>query len=207
MKLLFELATYICYFFLFLAVLWGLKGRKLLRREEWGYFAFIMFIALIEATNNFYISVLKSRNTFWVYEIYVVVGFPIIYFLYVRKLKLSPIWHIAGWGLLIFYFIQKWTLNINLDILKAYSNLLLSCLIGVSLLLKIKYNDKTDPFLRSDILMFFYYVVSIFLFITTGQLANIDIVYNYILWCFNNLLTAFLYYSLTKSFSQLKSLH
>ena len=108
---------------------------------------------------------------------------------------------------MIFYFIQKWTLNINLDILKAYSNLLLSCLIGVSLLLKIKYNDKTDPFLRSDILMFFYYVVSIFLFITTGQLANIDIVYNYILWGFNNLLTAFLYYSLTKSFSQLKSLH
>lgn len=203
MKEFYLATTNTSYVVLAIATIIGLYKWKLLRGYEKCYIIYLLFICCIEIMSNAIIDIFGAENTDLVYSLYIIGSFIIFGCLYTLKLRLPQYVRWAMMGISALYIILHYKFDISLDFIKAYSTLIIICLIGASLLVKIKKNMSGYRFIMVDSFLFLYSLVSVFLFIILNQLQMSTDTF-YIIWSINNILSSVLYYSFIKNFLQLK---
>lgn len=197
------LTTDLTYLMLAIATIVGIKKYKFLRGFEKCYLFYLIFICFIEIASNVLVKVIKHEDTSDLYVIYIIGSFTLFSLLYTWKLKLPDYTRWILVSLAGIYGILQFIFKINADFIKAYSTIVLICLIGATLLVKIKNNTPEYRFLFTDSCLFLYNIVSVFLFIILNQIQMAMGTFSYI-WSINNMLTTIVYFSFLKNFLQLK---
>nr|WP_315026975.1 hypothetical protein [uncultured Chryseobacterium sp.] len=126
--------------------------------------------------------------------------------MFIRKLD-WPKYLLAFTGLLaVGFMISKYGFNYpgNPDIAKVVSNIIIICLSGFTLIQEIKDTSVQNRFLWVDASIFFYYSVSVFIFIVQHQIPNLSENDFYAILSANNILSSILYCSLLYTFIRLK---
>ncbi|AZA63622.1 hypothetical protein EG345_02100 [Chryseobacterium carnipullorum] len=126
--------------------------------------------------------------------------------MFIRKLELPKylIWVTAL--LATIFMVSKYIYDypFNSDIVKVVSNIIIICLSGFALIREIKGVSVPNRFLLADACIFFYYSVSVFIFIIQHQIANLSENDYYIILSANNILSSILYCSFLYTFIKLK---
>ncbi|EJL74796.1 hypothetical protein [Chryseobacterium populi] len=184
----------------------GIFKYPVLRKEERQYVYYLGFLLLIEAATNFLTLVLHFKDTSFLYPIYIAGEFFVLVSLFIRKLNLSNFWFIPVVILTFgFLIINKFYITyFNNDIGKVTSNIIIICFAGVALLQQIKNNISINRFTLVDACIFFYYSVSVFIFIIQHQIASLSEDNYYTILGTNNILSSILYGSFIYTFIKLK---
>lgn len=191
---------------LLISFIWGIVKYSALRKEEKQYVFYIGFLLLIEATTNFLTVVLHYKDTSFLYPIYIAGEFFLLTSLFIRKLGvlkygLIPILILTVSFLIINKLFDSY---FNDDVVKVTSNIIIVCFAGYTLLQQIKNSKSVNRFTLVDACIFFYYSVSVFIFIIQHQIATLSEDNYYAILGTNNILSSILYGSFIYTFIKLK---
>ncbi|WP_185269573.1 hypothetical protein [Chryseobacterium bernardetii] len=203
---LYKTILFLNYGLLLAVIVLGAIKYRILNLKEKQYFYCIAFLFFIELLNLALPYVFSLNDTSFLYPFYIAGEFFLLTGLFVRKLNWAK--YLLGLGavIAISFMISKYSFNypVNADIAKVVSNIIIICLSGVALINEIKKTSDQNRFLWVDASIFFYYSVSVFIFIIQHQIANLSENNYYILFSANNVFSSILYCSLIYTFIQLK---
>ncbi|WP_131450816.1 hypothetical protein [Chryseobacterium sp. FH1] len=194
MELFFNLISVIICVLLTTASIVSITKYKLITKNEKWYVYYIIFIFLIEFT-SYTMLILKFQNYAFLYPIYIAGEFFTVTGLYIKKLNLNKYYFLAT-GLLSIFFLTvdrifgQYQYN---DYSKAVSNIIMTVLIGYSLIQDIRNIRNKSSFQLIDKIFFLYFTVSIFIFIFQNQLIAFPKDYFTSIWVINNLMSCMLY--------------
>ncbi|AZA75445.1 hypothetical protein SAMN05421682_10792 [Chryseobacterium indoltheticum] len=193
-------------FLLLVSCIFGVKKYSTLRKEEKQYIIYIVFLFIIEGVTNLLTQYYNFENTSFLYPIYIVGEFLILSNLFIKKLNLSKYCNIPILILTLGFIIlnQFFSILSNEDYGKVISNVIIICFCGFVLLQEIKGTRHKNRFLLVDACMFFYYAVSVFVFIIQNQIAVLNENDYYMILGVNNILSSILYCSIVYTFLKLK---
>ncbi|GAE64587.1 hypothetical protein SAMN05421692_2605 [Chryseobacterium indologenes] len=203
---IYKAILFLNYALLLSVILWGVAKYNILNNKERQYFYCIAFLFFIELLNLILPYIFKFNDTSFLYPLYIAGEFFLLTGLFIRKLD----WHgyfLACTGILATgLMISKYGFNYpaNADIAKVVSNIIIICLSGFTLIKEIKDTSVQNRFLWVDASIFFYYSVSVFVFIVQHQIANLSEGDFYTILSANNILSSILYCSLLYIFIKLK---
>lgn len=196
---------YLNYLLLFIAGLVGVFKFNILKKVEKQYFFYIIFILLIEAINNILTRFFNFLDTSFLYPYYILGDFLLLTTLFIRKLNLSNYWLGCVFILAIAFLSNNLFFNIfSNDYGKVISNIIIVCFSGFVLLQEIRKGASNNRFVLLDASIFFYYSVSVFVFIIQEQIANLLEDDYYLILGINNLFSSFVYVLYIYTFLRLK---
>ena len=179
------------------------KYNSTTKNEKW-YIYYIIFIFFIELT-SYIISFTETKNNSFMYPVYIAGEFFTVTGIFIKKLSLSKYSFIAT-GILTLFFLtaDRFLIQYNNDYSKAISNLIMISLIAYSLIQNIKVIIGQNRFLLLDKMFFFYFLISVFIFLLQSQLISFPIETFYNIWIINNIMVVILYTIIIKTFLSLK---
>lgn len=178
----------------------------ILNRKEKQYTYYIVFLFLIEFCSFTLPYILESDDTSFLYHFFIAGEFWLLTGLFIRKLNLNKIFLIIS-GLLsigFLFVIYGLKISFNYDLAKIISNLAIICLVATFLIQQIKSGKNIDRFIFVDASIFFYYSVSVLIFVVLSQFVNLSTESVYLIMGVNNVLSTFLYCSIVYTFLKLK---
>ena len=187
-------------------ILLGAARFRMLNNKEKQYFYCIAFLFVIELLNLALPYLFNLNDTSFLYPLYIAGEFFLLTALFIRKLDLPR----YGLGITALiaggFMISKYAFDhpANADIAKVISNIIIICFSGFTLIREIKDTSGQNRFLVTDASIFFYYSVSVFIFIVQHQIAHLSEHDYYIIFSANNILSGILYISLLYTFIKLK---
>lgn len=193
-------------FLLLISFIFGIAKYSVLKKEERQYVFYIGFLLFIEAATNFLTVVLHYKDTSFLYPIYIAGEFFLLTSLFMRKLDILKYGLIPVVILTLGYLIINNTFKtyFNDDVVKVTSNIIIVCFAGYTLLQQIKNNKSVNRFTLVDACIFFYYSVSVFIFVIQHQIASLSEDNYYAILGTNNILSSILYGSFIYTFIKLK---
>ncbi|WP_330747568.1 hypothetical protein [Chryseobacterium sp. CP-77] len=203
---LYKAILFLNYALLLSVILLGAAKYRILNHKEKQYFHCIAFLFFIELLNLALPYIFRLNDTSFLYPLYIAGEFFLLTGLFVRKLDWpKPVLWITG-ALAAGFMISKYGFDypVNADIAKVVSNIIIICLSGFTLILEIKNTSLQNRFLLVDASIFFYYSVSVFIFIIQHQIANLSENDYYTILSANNILSGILYCSFLYTFIRLK---
>ncbi|REC79812.1 hypothetical protein DRF60_05265 [Chryseobacterium elymi] len=202
----FKAILFLNYGLLLSIILLGAAKYRILNTKEKQYFYCIAFLFFIELLNLILPYLFNLNDTSFLYPLYIAGEFFLITALFIRKLGLPK--YFLGMTTLLAagFMISKYVFNypFNSDIVKVISNIIIICLSGFTLIREIRGVSTENRFLLVDACIFFYYSVSVFIFIIQHQIANLSENEYYIILSTNNILLSILYCSFLYTFIKLK---
>jgi hypothetical protein len=203
---LYKAILFLNYALLLSVILLGAAKYRILNHKEKQYFYCIAFLFFIELLNLALPYIFRLNDTSFLYPLYIAGEFFLLTGLFIRKLDWPryALWIVgvvaAG------FMISKYGFDYpaNADIAKVVSNIMIICLSGFTLIREIKNTSAQNRFLLVDASIFFYYSVSVFIFIIQHQIANLSENDYYTILSANNILSSILYCSLLYTFFRLK---
>ncbi|MBV8328542.1 hypothetical protein [Chryseobacterium sp.] len=187
-------------------ILLGAVRFRVLNNKEKQYFYCIAFLFFIELLNLVLPYVFNLNDTSFLYPLYIAGEFFLLSALFIRKLNLPA--YFLGLVAVVAsgFMISKYSFDYpgNADIAKVISNIIIICLSGFTLIREIKDTSGQNRFLVTDASIFFYYSVSVFIFIVQHQIAYLSEHDYYIIFSANNILSGILYISFLYTFIKLK---
>ncbi|MCC3216798.1 hypothetical protein LIV57_16150 [Chryseobacterium sp. X308] len=203
---LYKAILFLNYALLLSVILLGAAKYRILNHKEKQYFHCIAFLFFIELLNLALPYIFRLNDTSFLYPLYIAGEFFLLTGLFVRKLDWpkAVLW-ITG-TLAAGFMISKYGFDYpaNADIAKVVSNIIIICLSGFTLIREIKNTSLQNRFLLVDASIFFYYSVSVFIFIVQHQIANLSENDYYTILSANNILSGILYCSFLYTFIRLK---
>jgi len=193
---------------LLFAFIYGSLDKKLRRDKliRW-YIIYLGFIVLIEITTKSLIHIFHSSSTQSIYPFYVAGEFYFLLQLFLTELKASKKWFTLTIVITMCLFIEAFVLWLmHGDATSGYgkilSHLTIVCMTAFLLVEGLKELKTKNPILIVYAALFFYYAVSLFLFLLMSQMTKTTI----IIWSMNNIITSILYCSSIYTFYRLKKL-
>lgn len=203
---LYKAILFLNYGLLLSVIVLGAAKYRILNQKEKQYFYCIAFLFLIELVNFVLPYVFKLNDTSFLYPVYIAGEFFLLTSLFIRKLNWPG--YVSGIAGLVAagFMISKYGFDYpaNADFAKGISNIIIICLSGYTLIREIKNASIQERFLWVDASIFFYYSVSVFIFIIQHQIANLSENDYYTLFSANNILSSILYCSFLYTFIKLK---
>lgn len=202
----FKAILFLNYGLLLSIIFLGAAKYRILNKKEKQYFHCIAFLFFIELLNLALPYIFNLNDTSFLYPLYIAGEFFLVTALFIRKLDL-PKYCLGITALLAIAFMISnyvFKLPFNNDIVKVISNIIIICLSGFTLIREIKGASSQNRFLLVDACIFFYYSVSVFIFIIQHQIANLSENDYYIILSVNNILSSILYCSFLYTFIKLK---
>ncbi|UKB80542.1 hypothetical protein [Chryseobacterium sp. MEBOG07] len=203
---LYKVILFLNYGLLLSVILLGAAKYRILNSKEKQYFYCIAFLFFIELLNLVLPYVFRLNDTSFLYPFYIAGEFFLLTGLFIRKLDgPKSVLGLTG-SLAVAFMVSKYGFDYpsNADIAKVVSNIMIICLSGVMLIREIKNTSAQNRFLLVDASIFFYYSVSVFIFIIQHQIANLSENDYYIILSANNILSSILYCSFLYTFIKLK---
>lgn len=178
----------------------------ILNKKEKQYTYYIVFLFFIELCSFTLPYILESEDTSFLYHFFIAGEFCLLTGLFIRKLNLNKLFLIiTGLLSLVFLFvIYGLKISFNYDLAKIISNLVIICLVATFLIQQIKSGKNIDRFILVDASIFFYYSVSVLIFVVLSQFVNLSTESVYLIMGVNNVLSTFLYCSIVYTFLKLK---
>lgn len=203
---LYKTILFLNYGLLLAVILLGAVKYRILNHKERQYFHCIAFLFFIELLNLVLPYVFNLNDTSFLYPFYIAGEFFLLTSLFIRKLDWPKSLLTLVGALAVGFMISKYGFDYpaNADIAKVVSNIIIICLSGFTLISEIKIGSAQNRFLFVDASIFFYYSVSVFIFIVQHQIANLSESDYYMLFSANNILSSILYCSLLYTFIKLK---
>lgn len=190
------------YLVLFIAFVYALikKGIRCNKQYRW-YIYYLGFIVIIEFMSNFSIYILDHTNIQYLYPFYVAGEFYIVVNLFLIELKKIKKWRVLIGFIALCFFIEAVTLWLNNEDAstgygKILSHLTIICLIATIFIKNISEIKKVNLLSIIHASFFFYFTVSLFLFMAMNQLNDS----NSLIWIANNTLSTLLYCSFIYTF-------
>lgn len=203
---LYKAILFLNYALLLSVILLGAAKYRILNPKEKQYFHCIAFLFFIELLNLALPYIFRLNDTSFLYPLYIAGEFFLLTGLFIRKLDWpkSALWTVGV--LAAGFMISKYGLDYpaNADIAKVVSNIIIICLSGFILIREIKNTTAQNRFLLVDASIFFYYSVSVFIFIIQHQIAELSKNDYYTILSANNILSSILYCSFLYTFARLK---
>lgn len=180
----------------------------ILNKIEKQYTYYIVFLFLIELCSFILPYLLELKDTSFLYHFFIAGEFLLLTGLFVRKLNLNKLFLIfsALLSMVFLFVIYGIKISFNYDLAKIVSNLIIICLVAVFLIQQIKNGKNIDRFILVDASIFFYYSVSVLIFVVLSQFVNLSTESVYLIMGVNNVLSTFLYCSILYTFLKLKKL-
>lgn len=202
----FKAILFLNYGLLLGVILLGAARYRILNHKEKQYFYCIAFLFFIELLNLILPYVFRLNDTSFLYPFYIAGEFFLLTTLFIRKLDVSRYFMVLSGILAVGIMVAKYVFNYpsNSDIVKVISNIIIVCLSGFALIREIRDASVQNRFLVVDACIFFYYSVSVFVFVIQHQLANLSDDDFYIILSVNNILLSILYCSFIYTFTRLK---
>ncbi|MFN1216581.1 hypothetical protein ACKW6Q_06290 [Chryseobacterium kwangjuense] len=202
----FKAILFLNYGLLLSIIILGAAKYRILHTKEKQYFHCIAFLFFIELLNLALPYVFNLNDTSFLYPLYIAGEFFLLTTLFIRKLNLPKYFLGITAVLAVGFMVSKYIFNFpfNSDIVKVVSNIIIICLSGFALIREIRDASTQNRFLLVDACIFFYYSVSVFVFIIQHQLANLSENDYYIILSVNNILSSILYCSFLYTFIRLK---
>ena len=203
---LYKVILFLNYGLLLSVILLEAAKYRILHSKEKQYFYCIAFLFFIELLNLVLPYIFRLNDTSFLYPFYIAGEFFLLTGLFIRKLDgPKSVLGLTG-SLAVAFMISKYGFDYpsNADIAKVVSNIMIICLSGVMLIREIKNTSAQNRFLLVDASIFFYYSVSVFIFIIQHQIANLSENDYYIILSANNILSSILYCSFLYTFIKLK---
>ncbi|WP_080780451.1 hypothetical protein [Chryseobacterium phocaeense] len=202
----FKAILFLNYGLLLSVIILGAAKYRILHTKEKQYFHCIAFLFFIELLNLALPYVFNLNDTSFLYPLYIAGEFFLLTALFIRKLNFPKYFPGITAVLAVGFMVSKYTFNFpfNSDIVKVVSNIIIICLSGFALIREIRDASTQNRFLLVDACIFFYYSVSVFVFIIQHQLANLSENDYYIILSVNNILSSILYCSFLYTFIRLK---
>jgi hypothetical protein len=190
--------TVLSFILLCLAVVTGsINYNKLAKDQQWFLF-YLGFIFCIELTTK--ILVIFREENLVVYPYYIAGEFFILSIMCIAALQWSRVFKFLAIiisGLLFYEYFTLWMSNqsITTGYGKMISHLIIIIMIGIYLIKELKgeIRPKTNKFRIIYISLFFYYTISLFLFLILEQLTLIEGSQAAFIWSLNNIFSASLY--------------
>ncbi|WP_276965964.1 hypothetical protein [Chryseobacterium sp.] len=203
---LYKAILFLNYALLLSVILLGAAKYRILNHKEKQYFHCIAFLFFIELLNLALPYIFRLNDTSFLYPLYIAGEFFLLTGLFIRKLDWSRYVLLTVGVLAAGFMISKYGFDYpaNADIAKVVSNIIIICLSGFTLILEIKNTSAQNRFLLVDASIFFYYSVSVFIFIIQHQIANLSENDYYTILSANNILSSILYCSFLYTFFRLK---
>ncbi|MFZ4930131.1 hypothetical protein [Chryseobacterium sp. Mn2064] len=203
---LYKAILFLNYGLLLSVILLGAAKYRILNSKEKRYFHCIAFLFFIELINFVLPYVLRLNDTSFLYPFYIAGEFFLLTSLFIRKLNWPSYIQVISAVLAAGFMIMKYGFNWpeNADLAKGISNIIIICLSGYTLIREIKNASTQERFLWVDASIFFYYSVSVFIFILQHQIANLSENDYYTIFSANNILSSILYCSFLYTFIRLK---
>ncbi|MCD1116198.1 hypothetical protein [Chryseobacterium turcicum] len=178
----------------------------ILNKIEKQYTYYIVFLFLIELCSFVLPYLLELKDTSFLYHFFIAGEFLLLTGIFIRKLNLNKLFLIFSALLSIGFLFVIYGLKIsfNYDLAKIVSNLIIICLVAVFLIQQIKNGKNIDRFILVDASIFFYYSVSVLIFVVLSQFVNLSTESVYLIMGVNNVLSTFLYCSILYTFLKLK---
>lgn len=178
----------------------------ILQKKERQYVYYIVFLFFIELISLFFAYVMELQDTSFIYSYYIAGEFVLLTSLFIRKLNLPRyVLGITSLIALLFLALSQFSkIEINKDEVKVASNIIIICFAGFTLLKQIKENKNMSRFTLVDAGIFFYYSVSVFIFVIQQQLQNLSADDFYLILGINTVLSSILYISFIYTFLKLK---
>lgn len=203
---LYKAILFLNYALLLSVILLGAAKYRILNHKEKQYFHCIAFLFFIELLNLALPYIFRLNDTSFLYPLYIAGEFFLLTGLFIRKLDWPRyvLWIVGV--LATGFMISKYGFDypVNADIAKVVSNIIIICLSGFTLIREIKNTSTQNRFLLVDASIFFYYSVSVFIFIIQHQIANLSENDYYTILSVNNILSSILYCSFLYTFFRLK---
>lgn len=179
---------------------------KILTKKEKQYVYYIVFLFTIELINIILAYFFEATDTSFLYPFYIAGEFFLLTSLFVSKLNLPKIAFSAVVFLTVAFLIVSNIPKIafNNDVAKVVSNIIIICFAGFTLLRQIKNGKNLSKFTLIDACIFFYYSVSVFIFVVQRQITNLSEDDYYLLFGTNNILSSILYSSIIYTYLRLK---
>ncbi|WET00278.1 hypothetical protein P2W68_11720 [Chryseobacterium arthrosphaerae] len=203
---LYKAILFLNYGLLLSVIVLGAAKYRLLDYKERQYFHCIAFLFFIELINFVLPYIFRLNDTSFLYPVYIAGEFFLLTGLFIRKLDwpayIRGLVAVGAAGFMILKYGFNWPPNA--DVVKVISNIIIICLSGYVLIREIKNASVQGRFLLVDACIFFYYSVSVFIFIIQHQIANLSENDYYTLLSANNILSGILYSSFLYTFIRLK---
>ncbi|WP_213280504.1 hypothetical protein [Chryseobacterium indologenes] len=205
---LYKAILFLNYALLLSVILLGAAKYRILNQKEKQYFYCIAFLFFIELLNLALPYIFRLNDTSFLYPFYIAGEFFLLTGLFIRKLDWPK--YVLGLTSLLAggFMISKYGFDYpsNADIAKVVSNIVIICLSGFTLIREIKNTSvqNQNRFILVDASIFFYYSVSVFIFIIQHQIAELSENDYYIILSANNILSSILYCSFLYTFIRLK---
>lgn len=194
------------YCLLFTAFIYGISNKQIRSNKlcRW-YILYLGFILTIELLTYFFIEILESSTTQFLYPFYVTGEFFILISFFLSELKATKKWQIITRLIAFYIFIETTILwfmknDATTGYAKIISHLTIICLLAILLIKNLKELEKNNPLSIIYTSLFLYYGVSLFLFLLMNQLTEMNIS----IWIINNILSSILYGSSIYTFYRLK---
>jgi hypothetical protein len=177
------------------AFIYGSSSKKIRNNElsKW-YVIYLGFILTVELLTFFFIDIIESKTTQFLYPFYVSGEFFILISLFLKELKTPKKGAIIKWVITCYIFAETTILwfihdDASTGYGKIISHLTIICLLAILLIKNLKELEKNNPLSIIYTALFLYYGVSLFLFLLMNQLTEMNIN----IWIINNLLSSVLY--------------
>ena len=209
-KLFFDGTGYLSIILLLAVVVVGIQKRNLFTKAQKWFWYYLVFVLVIELITRV-LGLLEINNLF-VYPFYLSGEFISLIMMFVLLFRLPTTYQyiVVILGILIFaesiYYLQIGQ-GTNTGIGKITSHILI-VILSVWYLIQTLQDlnlNKRNPFTMIFQSLFFYYAVSIILFLLMPQLTNISMNHAYLLWGINTFLVCILYGISLITFLRLKN--
>jgi len=178
----------------------------ILSKKEKQYAYYIVFLFIIEFLSFALPYILESTDTSFLYHYFIAGEFFLLTGIFIRKLNLNKnfilLSALASLGFLFAIYGLK--VSFNYDLAKIFSNIIIIGLVAIFLIQQIKSAKNTDRFMLVDASIFFYYSVSVMVFVVFAQFVNLSTESVYLIMGVNNVFSTFLYCSIVYTFLKLK---
>ncbi|MFC7348857.1 hypothetical protein ACFQO9_19235 [Chryseobacterium zhengzhouense] len=178
----------------------------ILSKKEKQYAYYIVFLFIIEFLSFALPYILESTDTSFLYHYFIAGEFFLLTGIFIRKLNLNKnfilLSALASLGFLFAIYGLK--VSFNYDLAKIFSNIIIIGLVAIFLIQQIKNAKNTDRFMLVDASIFFYYSVSVMVFVVFAQFVNLSTESVYLIMGVNNVFSTFLYCSIVYTFFKLK---
>lgn len=178
----------------------------ILSKKEKQYAYYIVFLFIIEFLSFALPYILESTDTSFLYHYFIAGEFFLLTGIFIRKLNLNKnfilLSALASLGFLFAIYGLK--VSFNYDLAKIFSNIIIIGLVAIFLIQQIKSAKNTDRFMLVDASIFFYYSVSVMVFVVFAQFINMSTESVYLIMGVNNVFSTFLYCSIVYTFLKLK---
>ncbi|MEG2077993.1 hypothetical protein SAMN05421796_104160 [Chryseobacterium piscicola] len=194
------------YILLFINSVLGFGKFGYFAKKEKMYIFYIFFLFLIEMTVFVLTTGYEFKDLSFMYPIYIAGEFFLLTSLFIGKLNVNRLFIALPALLATAFWIVVFGLKIkfNHDIAKVISNIIIICLAAIFLIMQIKKVKKVERFVLVDAGIFFYYSVSILIFVIQSQLKNLSLESVYLITGINCFFAAVLYSLITYTFVKLK---